>query len=221
VQSSYDHLDEHGSGLRFPFWEACDRLVEGKQPFDVVVFPEGELRPDTITLEALNQYRTLILPECRYLTPVQAGVVVEFLDRGGRVLVSGELGRNLADDVRTALDAHPLLLRTTDVRPEDLAGGPQVLVDGAPDMAINIQKIGDKQAAIHLIRYDYDEERDEVAILPRMTLDVRLGRPFRMAKAFSPTGEVGVRLTYRRDIREMHRLELENVPLYCVVRLQG
>jgi hypothetical protein len=54
-----------------------------------------------------------------------------------------------------------------------------------------------------------------------MTLDARLSRPFRMAKTFSPDGEVGVRLTVLRDIREMHRIELTNVPLYSVIQLQG
>jgi hypothetical protein len=221
VQSSYDYLEENGSSLKFPFWAACDRLVEAKQPFDVVMFPEGELRVDSITDESLDQYRTLILPECRFLTQPQAEVVRAFLDRGGHVLASGQVGVNLEDKARTGLLSHPLMVRTTDVRAEDLAGGPQVIMDGAPDLAINVQKIGDKEAAIHLIRYDYDEERDEVPILPRLQLDVRLSRPFRMAKVFSPRGEVGVRLAFRRDIREMHRLELENVPLYCVVLLQG
>src|SRR5258708_26883099 len=56
-------------------------------------------------------------------------------------------------------------------------------------MAIHIHKIGDKQAAIHMIRYDYDEDRDEVPVIPKMTLDVRLARPFRMAKSFSPVGD--------------------------------
>jgi hypothetical protein len=137
------------------------------------------------------------------------------------VLATGDLATNLARDVRRELLAHPLLLRTTEVRPEDLAGGPQFRCDGAPDMAVNIHKIGDKQAAIHLIRYDYDEARDEVPALPRLAADVRLARPFRMARAFSPAGEVGVRLGFSRDIREMHRIELEDVPLYSVVLLQG
>jgi hypothetical protein len=58
-------------------------------------------------------------------------------------------------------------------------------------------------------------------VLPNLTLDVRLGRPFRMAKTFTPRGEMGTRLTYRRDVREMHRLELQDVPLYSVILLQG
>jgi hypothetical protein len=221
VESSFGYLEQHGYAETFPFWSACDRLVDAKQPFDVVVFPDGELRQDSITSESLDQYRTLILPECRFLTAVQAKVIDSFLGRGGRVLATGEVGVNLADEVRRQLLAHDRFVRTTEVRADDLADGPQVIADGAPDMAINIHRIGDKQAAIHVIRYDYDEARDEVPNLPRLTVDVRLSRPFRMATTFSPMGDVGVHLTYRRDLREMHRLELENVPLYTVVRLQG
>jgi hypothetical protein len=222
VQSSFDWVEHNGSQGKFPFWGVCDGLVEQKQPFDVIVFPEGELRPDSITPDDLTQYRTLVLPECGFLTLAQAGAVRAFLDKGGRVLVTGELAANLDEDTRRGLLSHPQLIRTAAVRADDFGNGPQVLMDaGAPDLAINIHRIGDKQAAIHLIRYDYDEARDEVPVLPNLTVDVRLGRPFRMAKTFTPRGEMGTRLTYRRDVREMHRLELQDVPLYSVVLLQG
>ena len=221
IQSSFDYLEEHGSGRRFPFWGVCDGLVEAKQPFDVIMLPEGTLRGDSITAGSLAQYRTLILPECGFLTPAQVSAVMGFLNRGGRVLALGDVGLNLDDGVRRELIAHPLMLRATDIRAEDLAGGPQIICDGAPDLAINIHKIGDKEAALHLIRYDYNEDQDAVPVLPLLTLDVRLSRPFRMAKAFSPAGEVEARIGISRNNREMHRIELEKVPLYCVVLLQG
>jgi hypothetical protein len=121
---------------------------------------------------------------------------------------------------RSSLFAHPHLLRTTGVRAQDFAGGPQVVVDPGVDMALNLNRVADKEAAIHVIRYDYDEQRDQVPVLPRMQLDVRLSRPFRSAKALSPLGEVGCRLTFSRERREMHRIELEDVPLYFIVLMQ-
>jgi hypothetical protein len=197
VESAFNWAERNGSGEKFPFWRACDALVDQKQPFDVVVLPEGVLRADSITLDDVARYHSLILPECTFLTTAQAKVLGEFLARGGHILA------------------------TADVRAGDLAGGPQVLAPGAPDMAINIQRIGEKQAAVHVIRYDYDEDLDAVPIIPSMHIDLRIGRPFRMVKTFSPMGEVRAKLTYSRDVREMHRLELENVPLYFVALLQG
>jgi hypothetical protein len=221
VQSAYDWEERHGSKHRFPFWSVADTLVEQHQPFDVVMLPEGVLRKDVITTEALARYRTLILPECTYLTSAQVAAIGGYLEHGGRVIATGELGRDLGPSDRAALLGHPHLLRTTDVRAQDVAGGPQVIVEPALDLAVNIHRIGDKEAAIHLIRYDYDKERDQVPVIERLHLDVRLSRPFRMLTTFSPTGEVGSRLTYSREVREMHRIDLEDVGLYTVMLLQG
>jgi hypothetical protein len=221
VQSAYDWAERNGSGSKHPFWRTAESLVEQHQPFDVITFPEGELRKDVIEPDAFAQYRTLILPECSFLTAPQRAAIRGFLERGGYVLATGDLGTNLEPDARTSLLGHPNMFRTTEVRAADFAGGPQVSVDLDIDLAVNIHRVSDKEAALHVIRYDYDAEHDEVPVLPRMGLDVRLLRPFRMAKAFSPTGGLDVRLTYRRDVREMHRLELVNVPLYSVILLQG
>jgi hypothetical protein len=221
IQSAYDWEEHEGWKQRFPFWTAADGLVEQHHPFDVIVLPEGELREDWITAEGLSQYRTIVLPECSSLTTVQVEAVRGYLDRGGKAIATGELGRDLDDAARSSLLGHPNLMRATDVRADDFAGGPQVVIEeGAVDLAINLHRVGDKEAAVHVIRYDYDEERDEVPVLDRMTLDVRLSRPFRSLSVLSPSGEVGHRLTFSRERREMHRIELENVPLYFVALLQ-
>jgi hypothetical protein len=220
IQSAYDWEEQQGWKVRFPFWTAAEGLVEQQQPFDVVVFPEGKLREDWITAEYLSRYRTVVLPGCTSLTEAQAVAIRGYLEHGGRVIATGELGENLDADTRTSLFSHPHLVRTNDVRAADFAGGPQAVVDPGVDLALNINRVGDKEAAIHVIRYDYDEERDEVPVLDRMTLDVRVARPFRTVSALSPLGEVTARLTFSRERREMHRIELENVPLYTVILLQ-
>ena len=220
IQSAYD-WEEHTAGkVKYPFWPAVEGLVEQHQPFDVVVLPEGVLRQDWITSEDLARYRTVVLPECTFLTPAQLEAISGYLDHGGRVIATGELGQNLDPSERTSLFGHPHLVRTTDVRANDFAGGPQVFVEPGIDLAVNLHRVGDKEAAIHVIRYDFDEERDEVPVIERMTLDVRLSRPFRSLKVLSPLGEVGNHLTFSRERREMHRIELEDVPLYFVALLQ-
>ncbi|HEV8563651.1 MAG TPA: hypothetical protein VGR41_01920 [Actinomycetota bacterium] len=220
IQSAYDWEEQKGWKIKFPFWTAVEGLVGQHQPFDVVVLPEGTLREDWITSEDLTRYRTLVLPECTVLTRAQVASIRGYLEHGGHVLATGELGRNMDPSERASLLGHPHLVRTTEVRSQDFAGGPQVFVEPAIDLAVNIHRVSDKEAAIHVIRYDYDEERDEVPILDRMHIDVRLARPFRSLKVFSPTSEVGARLTFSREVREMHRIELENVSLYTVILLQ-
>jgi hypothetical protein len=220
IQGAYDWEEHEGWKTRYPFWTATEGLVEQHQPFDVIVLPEGKVREDWITAKDLERYRTVVLPECTFLTPAQVEAVRGYLEHGGRVVATGDLGRNLDPSERASLLGHPHLVRTTDVRADDFAGGPQVLVEPGIDLAVNIVRASDKEAAIHVIRYDYDEERDEVPVLDRMRLDVRVARPFRMVKALSPMGEVGARLTFSRERREMHSIELENVPLYTVILLQ-
>jgi hypothetical protein len=220
IQSAFDWEEHEGWKQRFPFWPTVDGLVEQHQPFDVVVLPEGKLREDWITSDDLSRYRTLVVPECTFLTPAQVEALRGYLEHGGHVIATGDLGSNLDPSDRASLFGHPHLVRSTAVGARDLMGGPQVVVNPGVDLAVNIHRVGDKEAAVHVIRYDYDEERDEVPVLDRMDLDVRLSRPFRSVKALSPLGEVGARLTFSRERREMHRVELENVPLYVVVHFQ-
>ncbi len=220
IQSAYDWEEQKGWKVTYPFWSAVEGLVEQHQPFDVVVLPEGVLREDWITAEDLTRYRTVVLPECTVLTPAQAAAVAGYLEHGGRVIATGELGLNLDPSERDSLLGHAHLTQADEVRAADFAGGPQVFVQPAIDLAVNVHRVSDKEAAIHVIRYDYDEERDEVPVLETMTLDVRLSRPFRTVKTFSPAGDVPGRLTFSRERREMHRIELESVPLYTVILLQ-
>jgi hypothetical protein len=220
VQSAYDWEEHRGSRQRFPFWAAAENLVEQHQPFDVIVLPEGELRDDWIAAKDLERYRTVVLPECAFLTPAQVEAIRGYLEHGGRVIASGELGANLDPQQRAALFGHPHLVRTTSVRADDFAGGPQMMIEPAVDLALNIHRVGDKEAALHVIRYDYDEDRDEVPVLDRMAIDVRIARPMRSVTVLSPSGEVPSRLTFSRERREMHRVELEDVPMYFVVLFQ-
>ncbi|HET9723942.1 MAG TPA: hypothetical protein VFR44_08895 [Actinomycetota bacterium] len=220
VPSAFEHQMVDDARSFAPFYEACDSLVAQTQPFDVLMFPEGELRPDTLTLEDLAQYRTLVLPHCTSLTLPQVDLIGSFLGRGGHVLALGELGANLPEGPRSALLGHPLVTSVDAVRVEDLADGPQVLMDGEHDLAINLQRVT-RGVAIHVIRYDYDKERDEVPILPELTLRFRLPRWYRHAFPFTPSGEMGARLGMSWHERGMHRLELRDVPLYSVTLLQG
>lgn len=223
VESTFElHALEGDQGeSKFPFWRVSDRMIDARQPYDVVMFPEGELRPDDLGIDDLAQYRTLVLAECRFLTEHQRRLLLDFLEHGGRLVVVGGLGRNLPGDDMRAVVEHRHTVTAADADTFDpalLAGGPQVIIDADIDVALNIHQLGDKEAALHFIRYDYDPHADAVPVLPELTLHLRLSRPFRQATALSPDGNLTVSMDANGP---MHHITLRDVPLYGVVLLQG
>ena len=216
IQSCFDFEQHNSPEKKFPFWQAGEQLVGAKQPFDVIIFPDGELRQDSFTLAQLEQYRTLVLPECSFLTSTQAALIKAFLDQGGRVLAIGDLGTNLPGETQAGLLSHPHLLRRVDLQMADLVEDPQVVMKDTPDLAINLQRVY-QGVAIHIIRYDYDEAQDAVPILPELNIQVRFSQSFIKARTFSPLGEVLVNLS---TINTTHKIELQNVPIYTAIFLE-
>jgi hypothetical protein len=180
-----DNRENVSADVRVPFLDACRALSDARQPYDVVFFPDGELRPDELTLADLRRYRTLLLPGCHDLTGKQAALVREFAAAGGRVVEQVEL----AD--------------------------PQVVVDRSTDLAICVHRIAEG-AAVHLIRYDYDAPSDAVPPLALLELSVRLPETFSRVRAVSPGGDLRAALAADDGV---HRLTLEDVPLYGIVVL--
>lgn len=203
-----------------PFWDISEALCDVRQPYDVLFFPDGELRADTLTLDDLRRYRTVVLPDCRFLTATQADVLSAYLESGGRLVALGEVGSSLPEPVRTTIITHPALTRLTGSElfdAEQLVGGPQVRFDAAENLnlAVNIQRVADG-AAIHLIRYDVDEERDGVDSLDRLSLELRLPARFETCRVLASAGAPTGNLTVRGNV---HRIDLRDVPLYTVIHL--
>ncbi|HYZ13134.1 MAG TPA: hypothetical protein VFA08_05945 [Actinomycetota bacterium] len=193
-------------------------LCEAAQPYDVLVFPEGELRPDTFGDDDLAMYGTIVLPAVDVLTARQAQLLETFVERGGRLIVLGELGANLGKRTKALLE-HERVRRGQpfEFSLDLVAARPQVrIVEGRTDVAFNVQRVSDG-AALHLIRYEYDETADRVPPLDRLVLDIRL--PFETAAvhAFSPGGDLTAGAEVGAD--GTIRLVLRNVPLYGIVSI--
>jgi hypothetical protein len=219
-RAAADNRTNETSDVAVPFLQACESLTAARHPYDVVLFPEGELRPDELQLGDLRRYRTLVLPDCHRLTERQAELLLEYLEDGGRLVASGALGENLDEEPRRALLEHAGTTRAeapAGFGPHDLPDGPQVRVHGGDaDMALCVQRV-EAGAAVHLIRYDYDAQTDAVTPLTELELELRLPELFSRATAFTPAGESGVSLV---TDGETHRLRLTNVPLHVVVLLE-
>lgn len=207
-----------GDGATSPFWVACEALSAAYQPFDVIFFPDGALRRDTLTLDDLRQYRRVILPDCHALTDAQARLLTGYLDTGGRIVVQGELGLNVPAAARAAMLDHPNTYRADPGTPhamDTVMSDSQVAIAPGTDLAISIQRV-DGGAAVHIIRYDYSEVRDEVPCLDALTVAIRLPQRFDRLALVDPHGQL--QGTLARD-GDLHTLSLRNVPLYAIALL--
>jgi hypothetical protein len=202
-----------------PFGVVCDALSAAMQPYDVVFFPEGELRPDEPERQDLRRYRTVILPGCSFLTETQADLIDAFLAGGGHLVALGELGTNLEPERRDRITSHAstVVAELSAFAADALREGPQLRVTGGgpTDAATTLQSVA-RGAALHLIRYDHDEEADAVAPLDRLELELRV--PFTVAscEVLDPDGQA--KLGWQVD-GEVVQLQLQDVPLYSIVVL--
>jgi hypothetical protein len=221
VESEFQRAFPRGGkaeGGEMPFWQVCNALCDAAQPYDVVMFPDGELRPDSVRVEDFAQYETIILPDCFSLTPTQAQILGGAMAAGKRLVVLGDLGTNQPPEMVHSMLQSPNLIRLERSRSfsvGDLPSEPQVRVTPACDVAINVQRVDDG-AAVHLIRYDFDEERDETPVLAELTVEVRLPSRFETLTCVSP----GAEMTGELEIDgEWHRILMKNVPLYGIAVL--
>jgi hypothetical protein len=201
------------------FWQVSDALCGARQPYDVLFFPEGTLRPDALVPADLAQYRTLILPDCAFLTTAQAELLLQALAAGTRLLVLGELGANLPAETRQRILGHT----GTDCRElghafqsGDIPDEPQVRVTPDADVIVNVQRVADG-AAVHLIHYGFDPVHDCAPMLPELTLDIRLPRRFARCSLHTPNGDGSCEMT---SDDERHLLRLRDVPLYSIALLE-
>jgi hypothetical protein len=217
-QVANDPLNLASAGA-IPFGTVCEVLCDATQPYDVLFFPEGELRQDALSQSDLGQYGTVILPDCAVLTAGQARLLADVLTAGTRLLVLGELGSNLSPELVAPILDHPGTHRVpvgSRVTVDNLLDQPQVRVMPVGDLMINVQRVAGG-AAVHLIRYDFDPEQDRTPLLPEMTVELRLPERFERLSVFSPSG--GLTGSLKSDGIQ-HTLQLRHVPLYSVALLE-
>ncbi len=197
-----------------PYRVVTETLSAATAPFDVVLLTDGELVEDRLSGLDLEPYRILVLPECWWLTPHQAGVLLDYLDAGGRVVVTGELGTNLDAALRGRLVGHPGVSRAAMDDPEALQPlRPQVRA-GA-DLAVNLQRLSGGPVAAHLVNYGYDADLDTVTTCRDVELTVRLPDSCPQATLVVP-GEPDQTLDVNVADR-LHTVQLDAVGPYAVV----
>jgi hypothetical protein len=202
------------------FGRVCDALDDASQPYDVVFFPDGELRADDLTPGDLARYRTLVLPDVRFLTPVQGALLSGFVAAGGQAVIVGAFGDDVDARIVSAVVDAPTTRRVDDFSLDVLPDGPQVVIatlQGDTDVVVSVRDLGGR-VAVHLLRYDHDDDRDEVPVLPALDLELRLPIEPTVAEPVDPHGVLEATLT-AAGADGRCRLHLRDVPLYSIVVL--
>jgi hypothetical protein len=220
--------------VEVPYRVVTKGLARSAVPFDVVLFPDGVTADDPIQVEILAPYATVILPMCTHLTPRQAEALQRYLESGGHVVAVGDLGANLPERKRRALRDHP---QVTHADAHDVDGllplGRQVRVAGTMprrgslDVSVNIHRLNDDAAAVHLVSYAYDADLD--AVEQARDVDLTVSLPFTARRATvvgldQPPVEVSVRaepVTANTDHGSVHTLRLDKLGLYTIVVLDA
>jgi hypothetical protein len=200
--------------VQVPYRVVTRSLSAAGVPFDVVLFPDGVTAPDRVDETALSRYRTVVLPDCHHLTEQQAAALLGYLDGGGCAVVLGGLGDNLDRDAHNRLAAHPGLRRAElDDVPALTPLGAQVV--RSADLAVNVARLADGSAAVHLIDYRYDRESDAVAAVDEVELSVRLPFQPSAASLISPHQEA-LPLSVEYD-GQSASVRLPSIRLYGVI----
>ncbi len=203
--------------VRVPYRSVTGALSAASVPFDVVLFPDGETAPDRVSGGALARYRAVVLPDCFALTERQADALRVALDSGTLVVVTDRFGETLPPDRRAALLAHPGIRHAAD---DDVSAlvphGPQVELSA--DLGVNVARLASGGAAVHLVGYEYDAERDVVRGHQEVSLAVRL--PFAVGSAayhLPGSGEEPLEVTAKGDV---YTVRLPRTGVYGVVELR-
>jgi hypothetical protein len=203
--------------VRVPYRMATQALVDASVPFDVLIFADGETAPDRVDAESLSRYRTVVLPDCFELTPRQVEALTGCLRAGTRLVVTDRFGESMPDDARESVLAHPgVCVASVDDVATLTPGGPQVTVS-AP-LAVNVHRLSDG-AAVHLVNYDHDRERDGVRRTGEVELEVRLVGGGGLTHAvYRPADGTPEELDVKQDGDVLH-VTLPDVGVHAVVEL--
>jgi hypothetical protein len=222
-QDSPDNVrNRRDESVEVPYRRVSAELAAASIPFDVIMFPDGVTAADRVDVEALRGYVTVILPACVHLTPGQASAMRQYLDDGGLTVVVGGLAMNLPPEERDAVTRHPNA-RTAEVGNVDrlLPDERQLRISGSgtEGVGVNIARLADGSAAVHLVNYAYDPALDRVPVLTDVELSVALEVDFSEASVVTPPNgchDLAVRVENGR-----HVVRLAELPLYTIVVLRS
>lgn len=200
------------------YWPVLEALSRASVTYDVVVFPDEELRDNDVTADSLARYRTLVLPDMWGLSPAQHRAVSEFAQRGGTVLIHGGYGSELTEREVGSLLELATVRRPATIEELVAATDSDVLIDLGPLAAVNLSLPATGGLAVHVLNYDYDETEDAVHTRTDVALRIRCGEHFDVATVYRPAAEPA-RIPVSHDGAGIAVFSIPTLATYAVVHL--
>ena len=206
-----------------PFWDIIRAMSDINAQYDVLMLPDGDLRTDDFTADALNGYPLVIVPDCFTLTENQQEILAAYARSNGKVLVAGRLaeGSPLTEELQGTGNAAFVSLEGGKEAyiPRFMSAFEEVYLPFSP-VGCRAEKTGvqrydaNGKAYIHLLNYHYDETADRVLPVDRLELqlrDVPEGNP----EILVPDGDLVPSFELYRE-KETVRLILRSAGLYTI-----
>jgi hypothetical protein len=199
------------------YWDVLEAMSRRTKTFDVIVFPDEELRANDITADKLSRYETLVLVDAWGLAPAQDSALRAFLSGGGRLLVLGDYGIELPGGGNAPLLRHPRCESYDDVDALARFVPGELQTDLGPAIAANLHSLDNGNLALHLVNYDYDEATGSVRERNDLTVALRLDGPLKGARLHRPRRPVAdLPVTSSAGV---WTLTLPSLPTYAAVEL--
>lgn len=223
---SYDNKDmDSPNSSRLPFWEVLRNLSKQQICYDVVMSADGELREDDFTLDRIDGYKAVVLPDNTVMTERQLDAVLQYLEKGGRTIVFGRLAENLPEKAQ-AVKGH-----ANTVCCENPADKPAAIASflnafrsvyqpswgvsvSNPELGVQTTVTPEGSQVVHLLNYAYEKDTD--AVSPLNTLTITVSRPIKEVKVHTLTGTGEAKVQEKAGMTE---IQLTNVPVYAAVEL--
>ena len=228
AQSNLEHLDatttDWGNTMvSMPFWDVIRLMSEKNALYDVKMLPDGDMREDDFSGEALEGYSVIVVPDCVTLTRNQQDILLSCAESGVQILVYGSLaeGSDLAErlaglpNVRFVPipEGQGSAMEAFGEAFDEIYGG--LSTAWCSDPRLGMQRYdADGKTYVHLLNYSYDKEKDliEPAEDVRVTLNTLEGTSVRV---FRLTGETDDFTVSEEDGNLTVRLG--SVPAYAVI----
>ena len=211
-----------------PFWDVVRDLSARNVQYDVILLPDGDLRPDTFTDAQLTGRPLVVVPDCNVLTENQCNALVRYAESGGRLQIFGRLAEGT--DTAAKLSVCPGV-RFTELTADrdgsmeafrkdfDALYAPVCPVICDTD-GLGIQRYDDCGCVIlHILNYNWDADADRVVPLDRVCFTLK-NVPCGYVRAFSLSGDGTQAEVCAESTADGVFLTVQNLPAYTVIELR-